>query len=146
VSWKPVGLSIAALAFTVSCGALAVRGATGPLALSIQTTGLAVWALHFHRKSDWKVKILWLAIIWLTLVVSFGLTSRPLNITILLATASWAGCTLGYVTLTKGLQVNPSLAAREDLSTFTYAFLVCISTVMTLGFLGALIMDAGPHG
>lgn len=126
------------------CGALAVRGATGPLELSIQTPGVALWALHFHRHFGGKVRSFWLGAIWLALLISFGLTERPLNLTILLVTASWAGCTMGYLTLTRGLQVEPSLAAREDLATFTYAFLVCIATTMTFGFIGSLGMDAGP--
>ncbi|HNJ77988.1 MAG TPA: ATP-binding protein [Marmoricola sp.] len=124
-------------------GALAVRGATGPLALSVQAPGIALFALHLHRTNGWRGRTFWSLIIWLTLLISFSLTQRQPATSVLLATATSAGCILGYVVLTRGLRIAPALKTRDDLTLFGYAYLVCLTVTMTCAFAGAMVIDAG---
>jgi len=113
------------------------------LALSIQTPGVALYALHFHRESNWRIRALWLSVTWATLVFTVSLTDRPPGASFLIATALWMGCTGGYLVLSKGLRSAPSLKSPDDLPTFAYAYLTCMAITMVVGLLGAWWLGAG---
>lgn len=141
--WKPTLLSLASLASTVIIAALAVRGVDGPLALTVQSPGVALWAVHFNRSRSVPIRVSWIVAMWLALVVSFSLAGGPLAITLFLGTSAAVGCLIGYQVLTSSFQNEPFLKTRDDLMLFGKAFIACVLSAMIIAFVGAWITGAG---